>query len=251
MYQRWEKQSVRNRTAQLLNEQLFIDLYPTLQELAIEFDEPSPAELWDGAESRWKALLTSKRPEMAIGFLKEELTDIYGERGAFLVLMILMYMLVAVYRPQDEKSPYRPYCQAIAEATNDYPLLKRFWEGVRLSEDEEEKKGNYIGIVCSLIADTKVKGQTFNLDTVEECIMRLPTFEAQHEALKLANNLLMGTEWSIRSGVVLEKILAQEKEKEQKRTEGTTINAQTVEVKGAMYDISGNDNVNIGGEKNG
>lgn len=235
MYQHWEKQRVRERTSQLLDEQLFIDLYPTLQEVTMEFDEPSPAELWDEAKSRWQTLLTSKRPEMAVDFLKEELTDIYGERGAFLVMMILMYMLVAMYRPKDENSPYRPYCQAIAEATNNNPLLKRFWEGVRMSEDEEEKKGNYIGVVCSLIADTKVKDQSFSLDTVEKCIMRLPTFEAQHEALMLANNLLMGTEWSARSGMVFDKMLAKEKEREQRRKEEMTINTQTVEVKGDAH----------------
>ena len=65
--------------------------------------------------------------------------------------------------------------------------------------------------------------------------MRLPTFEAQHEALMLANNLLMGTEWSARSGMVFDKMLAKEKEREQRRKEEMTINTQTVEVKGDAH----------------
>ena len=126
MYERWDAKRCRMRTAELLDEQLFCDLYGTLKEITAEYDEPSPAELWDEAAVRWKPLLAAKRPELAVEILQEELTEKYGETSAFLVLMILMYMLVAMFRPTKE-SPYYAYCAALAGATHDHPLLKRLW----------------------------------------------------------------------------------------------------------------------------
>ena len=210
MYERWEASRCRKRTAELLDEQLFCDLYETLKSIETEYDEPSPAELWDEASTKWQPLLGAIHPQMAVEMLKEELTEKYGERSAFLVLMILMYMLVAMFRPSKD-SPYHIYCAALAEATQGHPLLKRFWEGVRQTEDEEERAGRKIGIVCSLIADAKASRQPFSLDTVEECIMRFPTFELQQKALEQADNLLRGTAWSLRSGKVFEAMLAKHK----------------------------------------
>ena len=60
---------------QLLEEQLFCDMYETLKSITEEYDEPSPAELWDEAARRWKLLLAAKRPQMYVEMLKEELTE--------------------------------------------------------------------------------------------------------------------------------------------------------------------------------
>lgn len=216
MYERLDSKRCRERTMQLLEEQLFCDMYATLKEITTEYNEPSPAELWDEAATRWKPLLASKRPQTFVEILKEELTEKYGERSSFLILMILMYMMVAMFRPTKE-SPYHAYCTALAEATQDHPLLKRLWEGVRQTEDEEEKAGKKIGIVTSLLTEMKALGQAIDLDTIEHCILRFPSFDLQQRALEQADNLLRGTAWSQRSAQVQEKMFAKVKEQQDRR----------------------------------
>lgn len=216
MYERWDAKRCRMRTAELLDEQLFCDLYDTLKEITVEYDEPSPAELWDEAAVRWKPLLAAKRPDLAVGILQEELTEKYGETSAFLVLMILMYMLVAMFRPTKE-SPYHAYCAALAGATHDHPLLKRLWEGVRMTEDKEELAGHRIGVVTSLLTEMKASGEAIDLDTIEQCVLRFPTIDLQQRALEQADNLLRGTAWSQRSGIVEKKMYAQQKEQQDRQ----------------------------------
>ena len=211
MYERWDAKQCRMRTAELLDEQLFCDLYDTLKEITTEYDEPSPAELWDEAAVRWRPLLAAKHPELAVELLQEELTEKYGETSAFLVLMILMYMLVAMFRPTKE-SPYHAYCAALAGATHDYPLLKRLWEGVHMTEDKEEQAGHRIGVVTSLLTEMKASGEAIDLDTIEQCVLRFPTIDLQQRALEQADNLLRGTAWSKRSAAVEKKMFAQQKE---------------------------------------
>ena len=167
MYKRWDAKRCRMRTAELLDEQLFCDLYDTLKEITTEYDEPSPAELWEEADMRWKPLLAAKRPELAVEMLQEELTEKYGETSVFLVLMILMYMLVAMFRPTKD-SPYHAYCAALAGATQKHPLLKRLWEGVRMTEDKEEQMGHRIGVVTSLLTEMKASGEAIDLDTIDQ-----------------------------------------------------------------------------------
>lgn len=216
MYERLDSKRCRERTMQLLEEQLFCDMYATLKEITTEYNEPSPAELWDEAATRWKPLLASKRPQTFVEILKEELTEKYGERSSFLILMILMYMMVAMFRPTKE-SPYHAYCAALVEATQGHPLLKRLWEGVRQTEDEEEKAGKKIGIVTSLLTEMKASGQAIDLDTIEHCILRFPSFDLQQRALEQADNLLRGTAWSQRSAQVQEKMFSMVKEQQDRR----------------------------------
>ena len=213
MYEHWDSSRCRKRTLELLEEQLFVDLYDTLKAITTEYGEPSPAELWDEASRQWKQLLASKHPQMAVKLLKDELTDIYGERSAFLVLMIMMYMLVAMFRPQ-KNSPYHEYCVALAEATQGHPLLKRLWEGVRMTEDQEEQAGRRIGIVTSLLTEAKASGEAIDFDTFERLILRFPSTEYQLRALRLADELFRGTGWSLRSAEVEKKIFDQQKAQE-------------------------------------
>ena len=213
MYVRWDKKRCRERTMQLMDEQLFCDLYDTLKEVTAEYGEPSPAELWDEAATRWKPLLAAKRPQTFVDMLKEELTEEYGECSAFLILMILMYMLVALFRPTKE-GPYHAYCVALACATEGHPLLRRVWEGVLRKEDEEEKAGRRIGVVTSLLTDMKASGEAIDLDTIEQCVLRFPTIELQQRALEEADNLLRGTAWSQRSGKVEAKMYALQKQQQ-------------------------------------
>ena len=213
MYEHWDSSRCRKRTLELLEEQLFVDLYDTLKAITTEYGEPSPAELWDEASRQWKQLLTSKHPQMAVKLLKDELTDIYGERSAFLVLMILMYMLVAMFRPQ-KNSPYHEYCVALAEVTQGHPLLKRLWEGVRQKEDEEERAGRKIDIVKSLLSETTASADAIDFDTLEHCVLRFPTIEMQLQALDEFDKLLRGTAWSKRSADVEAKIYTRHKEQQ-------------------------------------
>ena len=228
MYERWDAKRCRMRTVELLDEQLFCDLYDTLKEITTEYDEPRPAELWDEASVRWKPLLAAKRPELAVEILKEELTERYGETSAFLVLMILMYMLVAMFRPTKE-SPYHAYCAALAGATEGHPLLKRLWEGVRMTEDKEEQAGHRIGVVTSLLTDMKTSGEAIDLDTIEQCVLRFPTIHLQQRALEQADNLLRGTVWSQRSGIVERKMYAQQKEQQDRQEAKQDKMMETVE----------------------
>lgn len=228
MYERWDSKRCRERTMQLLEEQLFCDMYATLKEITTEYNEPSPAELWDEAATRWKPLLASKRPQTFVEILKEELTEKYGERSSFLILMILMYMMVAMFRPTKE-SPYHAYCTALAEATQGHPLLKRLWKGVRQTEDEEEKAGKKIGIVTSLLTEMKASGQAIDLDTIEHCILRFPSFDLQQRALEQADNLLRGTAWSQRSAQVQEKMFSMVKEQQDRQEQKQDKLADAVE----------------------
>lgn len=216
MYKRWDAKRCRMRTVELLDEQLFCDLYDTLKEITTEYDEPSPAELWDEAALRWKPLLAAKRPELAVEILQEELTERYGETSSFLVLMILMYMLVAMFRPTKER-PYHAYCAALAGATEGHPLLKRLWEGVRMTEDKEEQAGHRIGVVTSLLTDMKTSDEAIDLDTIEQCVLRFPTIVLQQRALEQADNLLRGTAWSQRSAIVEKKMYVQQKEQRERQ----------------------------------
>lgn len=206
MHKRWDKHKCHQRTLELLDEQLFFDMYETLASIAQEFGEPCPAELWDEAASRWKPLLSNSRAEIAVQMLKAELEDEYGERSAFLIMMIMMYMLTAMFRP-DEKSPYRKFCQAIANATKDHPLLNRLWSGVRRKEDEEELEGKKIGIVVSLLSEMKASEQSIDFDTIEKCIMRLPSFDLQYKALQDLNAVLIGTSWSSKAEAILNQMI--------------------------------------------
>ena len=165
---------------------------------------------------RWKPLLAAKRPELAVELLQEELTEKYNETSAFLVLMILMYMLVAMFRPTKE-SPYHAYCAALAGATHGHPLLKRLWEGVRMTEDKEEQAGHRIGVVTSLLTEMKASGEAIDFDTIEQCVLRFPTIDLQQRALEQADNLLRGTAWSQRSGIVEKKMYAQQKEQQDRQ----------------------------------
>ena len=228
MYERLDSKRCRERTMQLLEEQLFCDMYATLRAITTEYDERSPAELWDEAATRWKPLLASKRPQTFVEMLKEELTEEYGELAAFLILMILMYMMVAMFRPTKE-SPYHAYCAALADATKDHPLLKRLWEGVRQTEDEEERAGKKIGIVTSLLTEMKASGQAIDLDTIEHCILRFPSFDLQQRALEQADNLLRGTAWSQRSAAVQEKMFSMVKEQQDRQEQKQDKLADAVE----------------------
>lgn len=55
------------------------------------------------------------------------------------------------------------------------------------------------------------------LDTIADCILRLPTVELQYAALQQVNTLLSGTTWSEKPAEVLETMFAKVKEQQDRR----------------------------------
>lgn len=55
------------------------------------------------------------------------------------------------------------------------------------------------------------------LDTIADCILRLPTVELQYSALQQVNTLLSGTSWSEKAAEVLEKMFAKVKEQQDRQ----------------------------------
>jgi hypothetical protein len=55
------------------------------------------------------------------------------------------------------------------------------------------------------------------LDTIAECILRLPIFELQYAAYQQINTLLTGTSWSEKAAEVLETMFAKVKEQQDRQ----------------------------------
>ena len=86
-----------------------------------------------------------------------------------------------------------------------------------MTEDKEEQAGHRIGVVTSLLTEMKASGEAIDLDTIEQCVLRFPTIDLQQRALEQADNLLRGTAWSQRSGIVEKKMYAQQKEQQDRQ----------------------------------
>lgn len=57
------------------------------------------------------------------------------------------------------------------------------------------------------------------LDTIADCILRLPTVELQYKAFQQVNSLLTGTAWSIKAEEVLNKMFGKVKEQQDRQQE--------------------------------
>ena len=86
-----------------------------------------------------------------------------------------------------------------------------------MTEDKEEQMGHRIGVVTSLLTEMKASGEAIDLDTIEQCVLRFPTIDLQQRALEQADNLLRGTAWSQRSGIVEKKMYAKQKEQQDRQ----------------------------------
>ena len=69
------------------------------------------------------------------------------------------------------------------------------------------------------LAEMKVGlGKSYiRLDTIAECILRLPIFELQYAAYQQINTLLIGTSWSEKAAEVLETMFAKVKEQQDRQ----------------------------------
>lgn len=151
---------------ELFKEQLFCNMFATLQSIEKEYAELSPVEVWTEAQLALPDFAGATRPDLTITMLKEELEERYGifedagteifrsreevQRTTFLVMIVMMYMLVSG-ASCNEDNPYREHCRALASVTGEHPLLERLWLGIRHTEEKEEQAGRMIKVVDYLL----------------------------------------------------------------------------------------------------
>lgn len=81
------------------------------------------------------------------------------------------------------------------------------------------------------------------LDELAECVLAEPSEERRYESMSVLNNLLSGKpQWASRASYIKEEI-----KKAHESGKGTNITLNQPQFDGPMYDVSGNSNVNIGG----
>jgi len=162
MYKILAKQDSRWGVFELMKEQLFCILYPTLRRISREYDELTPAEVWHEALAFASRLKRMPRPDMMREEVEEMMHDEYicfetdcgiverseeqAQRTTFLVMVTMLYMLATENKdlPGD---PFKPHCLMLAEATQHHELLQRFLDEVRETETAEELQGRRVEMV--------------------------------------------------------------------------------------------------------
>ena len=162
MYKILAKQDSRWGVFELMKEQLFCILYPTLRRISREFDELTPAEVWHEALAFASRLKRMPRPDMMMEELEEMMYDEYicfetdggivkrseeqAQRTTFLVMVSMLYML-ATENKDLQGDPYKPHCLMLAEATQHHELCQRFLDDVCETETAEELQGRRVEMV--------------------------------------------------------------------------------------------------------
>ena len=162
MYKRLAKQDSRWGVFEMMKEQLFCILYPTLRRISRENDELAPAEVWHEALAFASRLKRMPRPDMMMEELEEMMHDEYicfetdggiverseqqAQRTTFLVMVTMLYML-ATENKNLPGEPYKPHCLMLAEATQHHELRQRFIDEVRVTETAEELQGRRVEMV--------------------------------------------------------------------------------------------------------
>lgn len=81
------------------------------------------------------------------------------------------------------------------------------------------------------------------MDELAECVLAEPTEEQRYKSMAVLNNLLSDNpQWASRAKYIKEEI-----KKAYEQEKGTNITLNQPQFDGPMYDVSGNSNVNIGG----
>ena len=81
------------------------------------------------------------------------------------------------------------------------------------------------------------------MDELAECVLAEPTEEQRYKSMAVLNNLLSDNpQWASRAKYIKEEI-----KKAHEQEKGTNITLNQPQFDGPMYDVSGNSNVNIGG----
>ena len=162
MYKRLAKQDSRWGVFEMMKEQLFCILYPTLRRISREFDELTPSEVWHEALAFSSRLKRMPRPDMMREELEEMMHDEYicfetgggiverseqqAQRTTFLVMVTMLYMLATENKNLPD-NPYKTHCLMLADATQHHELLQRFLDEVRDTETTEELQGRRVEMV--------------------------------------------------------------------------------------------------------
>ena len=266
MYKRIDKKIRAQRMMELLNEQLFCNMFSTLQSIEREYGDLSPSEVWYEAKQTLQVFVHTTRPDLFIEILKEELNERYAsfmdnetetirkseevDRSVFLVFMVMMYMLVSSAETTSANI-YKKYCETLANATKDHPLLEKFWLEIRETEDIEEQLGRKVGIVNYLLdkenldKNIKEEKQQVMAELVNSTLnCSASTIEKQIAVVSMVNRK--------HNGMFNKQLDALEQGLKDKN-EGRIIkefHIENAEFKdasfGCMYDVHGNDNVHTG-----
>ena len=86
---------------------------------------------------------------------------------------------------------------------------------ISLSYEEIKESEEYKQAVSDL--KNQLGKKYIRLDTIAECILRLPTFDLQYKALQELNVLLAGTVWSNKAAEVLETMFEKVKHQQEKQ----------------------------------
>ena len=176
MFKRVSSQDSRWGMFEMMKEQLFCILYPTLRRISHEFDELTPAEVWYEALAFASRLKRMPRPDMMREEVEEMMHDEYicfetddgivernkeqAQRTTFLVMVTTLYMLSTENKNLQDDC-YKPHCLMLAEATQNHELLQRFLDEVRETETAEELQGRRVEMVkMELEADYDSDGLT-------------------------------------------------------------------------------------------
>lgn len=187
MFIRQQNRIAHLESARYMSEQLYCILYRTLHRLSKEYNELTPSEVWREACHFAAELKEMPRPDMMMDELKEMLLERYSEfktidyviqrtaeeaeRTTFIVMSTMLYILATENKNQPDNN-YSQHCSMLAMATYEHELRERFQAEVRLSEDDEEKKGRFVEMVNLELDDIDNgdgEGHTQLMDNLVDC----------------------------------------------------------------------------------
>lgn len=170
MIKRINRSEIRKATLELLNDQLFCNMFEAIQKLSDQCDDISAPEAWWEAKKMLRQFCATPRPDLAIDLMLDEMEERYAvfeyddykinrpiEKVSvtmFIVTITMLYMICAEAETI-EANPHRAHCLALAKWGYNNPLRWRFMEDVRVKESLEEQAGHRVGVVNYLLHDVE------------------------------------------------------------------------------------------------
>ncbi len=177
---RKDANEIRQETFKLFDEQMFCILYPILYSISKEYNDLSPAEVYNEAKELSRLLTTAPRPDMLEYEVKDNLEEKFAifetkeenvsrsaediQRTTFLVLVTSMFLITA-WGKLNHTMTCDAGCKMLAKMTHNHILLERFLSEVRKKEDEEELKGKRVEMI-NLMCQEEIE----NTDSVDDLI---------------------------------------------------------------------------------
>ena len=201
----YKRQNSHWKTFELMREQLFCILYPTIRSISREYDELTPAEVWHEAVAFANMLKQMPRPDLMMEELEEMMIDKYlcfeadgrmaqrseqqARRTTFLVMVTMLYMLATENKVSPEQ-PYKPHCLMLAEATQSHELRQRFMDEVRKTETAEELKGRRVEMVkmeLEAVSGADVSARQQIVSDMVDCAMQYDEEVIKNQVLVLGD----------------------------------------------------------------